>query len=361
MSQMARLAALRARLVTEHLDALLITSLPNVRYLTNFSGSNAIALVAADDTVLLTDFRYRTQAELESGQLARVRIETVSLWDGVWATLKEWERVTVIGFESPHLTHRDFQRVVERAEGRHWRPTTDLCEQLRARKDPGEIALIRAAGEAAFAALRRTLDEVRVGDTELEICGKLERALRDMGSTAHPFAPIVAAGERAALPHARASARSIALGDFLLLDFGAAVEGYCCDVTRTVLIGKATTRQREVYEVVRQAQAAAFDGLRAGLTGREADALARGVIEGAGLGESFGHGLGHGIGLEVHEAPRLSRLAEDPLPEGAVVTVEPGVYLPDWGGVRIEDDVVLRAGGIGLLTEFPRDLLELGL
>jgi Xaa-Pro aminopeptidase len=170
----------------------------------------------------------------------------------------------------------------------------------------------------------------------------------------------VASGPRAALPHAHSSPRPIESGDFLLMDFGAIVGGYCSDVTRTVVVGSATAEQREVYDVVREANAKGSHAVRTGMTGRDADALARDYIDRAGYGAQFGHSLGHGIGLEVHEAPRLARTAEGALAEGAVVTIEPGIYRPGWGGVRIEDDVVLEADGPRVLTEFPRELIELG-
>lgn len=354
-----RLAALVERLVSNHLDGLLVTSLPNIRYLTGFSGSNALLFVSARETHLVTDFRYQTQATSESGDVCNVRIETSSLWSGLWAVLASTQGVQAIGFESAHLLHRDFQRLLEQGDRWHWRPTTDLVEGLRAQKDAGEVAQIRTAGAMAMHALRETLEAVRVGMTELEVCGTLERALRDAGSDAHPFPPIIASGPRSALPHARASGRAIAPGEFLLLDFGASAGGYCSDVTRTVVLGHADDRQRETYEAVREANRVAREGIRAGMRGREGDALARTVLEARGLGELFGHGLGHGIGLEVHEAPRLSRLAEEVLPEGSVVTIEPGVYVPEWGGVRIEDDVHLSADGADLLTDFTRELLIL--
>jgi len=345
-------------LVANALDGLLVTSLANVRYLTGFSGSNALCFVSAREIILITDFRYQTQATEEAGTLASVRIEQSSLWTGLWAVLPT-SGVDAIGFESAHLLHRDFQRLLEQSDRWRWRPTTDLVEGLRAQKDAGEVEHIRAAGRVAMEALQRTLDEVRPGMTELAVCGVLERALRQAGSEAHPFPPIIASGPRSALPHARASERTIAPGDFLLLDFGATSGGYCSDVTRTVVVGQADERQREVHAAVREANAAARAGIRAGMRGQEGDALARGVLEGRGLGEAFGHGLGHGIGLQVHEAPRLSRLAEEVLPVGSVVTIEPGVYVPEWGGVRIEDDVHLSAAGPELLTDFTRELLEL--
>jgi Xaa-Pro aminopeptidase len=195
--------------------------------------------------------------------------------------------------------------------------------------------------------------------TELALAGVLERALREEGSEGFPFETIVASGPRSALPHARAGTREVQRGDFLLLDFGAIVGGYCADVTRTVVLGGADERQREIYDVVRCANAIASAQVRAGMKGRDGDALARDYIHGRGHGEAFGHGLGHGLGLEVHEAPRLSRTAEAVLPPGAVVTIEPGIYLPGWGGVRIEDDVYLAPTGPVVLTHFTRDLLEL--
>jgi len=211
----------------------------------------------------------------------------------------------------------------------------------------------------ATSALEKTLGELRAGLTENEVAGMLEQNLRNAGSDGFPFSTIVASGERSALPHARAGSRPIAPGDFVLLDFGAVYEGYCADVTRTVVVGQASERQRDVYEAVKEANERARSLIAPGMTGQQADAIARNALTARGFGEAFGHGLGHGLGIEVHEAPRLSRVAEGHLPEGAVVTIEPGVYLPGWGGVRIEDDVHLVNGGAVLLTEFPRDLIEL--
>jgi Xaa-Pro aminopeptidase len=265
-----------------------------------------------------------------------------------------------MGFETAHIQHREFQRLVEAGARWQWRPTTDLVETLRERKDDDEIALIRDAAGVATRALERTLPQLHVGMTELEVAGVLEKSLRDEGSEGFPFPSIVASGPRSALPHARSSPRTLERGDFLLMDFGAEVNGYCSDITRTVVMGKADEEQRGLYEIVREANALASSGVRAGMTGRDADAIARHYIDRAGFGELFGHSLGHGIGLEVHEAPRLARTAESGLPDGAVVTIEPGVYRPGWGGVRIEDDVVLDSDGPHILTDFPRELLELG-
>jgi Xaa-Pro aminopeptidase len=355
-----RLSALADGLTAAHVDGLLITSLPNVRYLTGFSGSSALLFVSQRDVVLITDFRYQTQIAEEVGDLARITIEPQSLWTGLWQQLGALANLEVIGFESAHLLHRDFQRLLEAGARWQWRPTMDLVEALRERKDAGELALIEAANGIATRALDRTLPQVRVGMTELEVAGVLEKALRDEGSEGFPFPSIVASGPRSALPHARSSTRRVEPGDFLLLDFGAETHGYCADVTRTFVVGRAGPEQREVYEVVRAANEQAASKVRAGMTGRDADAIARDYIEHRGYGDLFGHSLGHGLGLEVHEAPRLARTADAALAEGAVVTIEPGIYRPGWGGVRIEDDVFLGPDGPKILTSFPRELIELG-
>ena len=354
-----RLAALVESLTAAHLDGLLITSLPNVRYLTGFSGTSALLFVTARDVLLVTDFRYQTQVRAEVGDLARITVEPQSLWSGLWQLLSQASNVEIAGFESAHIVHRDFQRLVESGPRPRWRPTTDLVEALRERKDSDEVARIRAAAAMATAALANTLPAIRIGMTELEVAGVLEKSIRDAGSEAFPFPSIVASGERSALPHARSSARKIGRGEFLLMDFGAASDGYCADITRTVVLGKANDEQRSVYDVVRQANELAAGEVRAGLTGREADAVARDYIERCGYGEEFGHGLGHGLGIEVHEAPRLARTADGMLSSGAVVTIEPGIYRPGWGGVRIEDDVHLAPNGPELLTEFTHELIEL--
>jgi Xaa-Pro aminopeptidase len=211
-------------------------------------------------------------------------------------------------------------------------------------------------------ALHEVAPTIRCGESELAIAARLEYALRRRGSEWHPFQTIVASGERSALPHARTSSRVVAPGDLLLIDFGAQVGGYCSDITRMMVVGRpADERQREVHGTVRDAQAKARAGIRAGMTGREADAMARDLIAARGFGEAFGHSLGHGIGLEVHEAPRVAATSDTPLPVGAVVTVEPGIYLPGWGGVRLEDDVWLTPDGPVLLTDGNTDLLELDL
>ncbi len=335
--------------------------MPNIRYLTGFSGTSALVFATARAEVLfITDFRYETQAADEVGDFARVVVDRDSIWATLWRGLPDLAHVELAGFESAHLVHRDFERLLDSGKRWQWRPTVDLVEHLRERKSPDELERITEAAGVATRALARALPAVRVGMTELQVAGVLERALRDEGSEAFPFPTIVASGERSALPHARTSTRPLRRGDFLLLDFGAAVGGYCADVTRTVVVGRADTEQRDVYAIVRAANATAAGQVRTGMRGKDADALARDYIDARGYADAFGHSLGHGLGLEVHEAPRLSRTAEALLGIDAVVTIEPGIYRPGWGGVRIEDDVHLGATGTTVLTHFTRDLLEVG-
>ena len=353
-----RLAALTSGLTANHLDGLLLSGLPNIRYLTGFSGSNALALVTPKQVYLITDFRYKTQLADEVGHHASVVIEPQSLWTGLWRVMGSLPQMDVAGFESAHLLHRDFQRLLDAGARWQWRPTTDLVETLRERKDAGELALITAAAAVADRALGRTLPQLAAGMTELQIAGILEKMLRDEGSEGFPFPSIVASGARAALPHARSSRKVVERGELLLLDFGAEVGGYCADITRTVVIGTATGEQREIYAIVREANELASSGVRAGMRGRDADAIARSYIERQGYGEAFGHSLGHGLGLEVHEAPRLARTADAPLVPNSVVTIEPGIYRAGWGGIRIEDDVHLGPSGPEMLTHFTRELAE---
>src|SRR5881628_672072 len=221
-----RIAALADGITAAHMDGLLVSSPANVRYLSGFSGSSALLFVTPRDSLLITDFRYQTQAAEEVGELARVVIESQSLWTGLWQNLSQLAYVSIAGFESAHVLHRDFQRLLEAGARWQWRPTIDLVETLREHKDAGELALIEAANGIATRALERTLPCVRAGMTELEVAGVLEKALRDEGSEGFPFPSIVASGPRSALPHARSSARRVEAGDFLLLDFGAETGGY---------------------------------------------------------------------------------------------------------------------------------------
>ncbi len=337
-------------------DALIVTHLPNIRWLTGFTGSAGIVVLTGNRLALVTDFRYAVQAPQEVGPTVEVVVDRSNVWERVQRLVSG---LGVVAFESHVMTVREADRLAGLLKGAALQPTVDLIEQYRQVKNAAEVDAIRAAGALAHAALAEVLPTIRAGEREIDVAARLEAALRVRGSEWHPFQTIVASGPRSALPHARTSERVIGQDELLLIDFGAQVDGYCADITRTMVIGRADQQQRVIHALVQEAQLRARANVRAGMTGREADALARDVIAARGYGDAFGHSLGHGLGLEVHEAPRLAATVEALLPVGAVVTIEPGIYLPGWGGVRLEDDVWLAPDGPVLLTDGHTDLLEL--
>lgn len=357
--QPARLARLRRRLEDAGLGGFLVVHPPNIRYLSGFSGSSAFLLVLREETHLLTDFRYEEQAASEIPSDVSLRVAREGLFPELGALCGSLTGIGRVGFEPARVTVRDHGELRERCADLSWMEADGEVEALRARKGPEELALLRCAVEAAREALDHTLKRVEEGATELELVAELEYALRRAGSGPPPFEPIVAGGPRSSLPHARPGDRPLAEGDLLLFDFGAEVGGYCSDLTRTFVLGSARDWQRDVHGAVEEARGAAVEALRPGTPCREVDAVARAVLDRHGYGERFGHSTGHGIGLEIHEDPRLSRRSEEVVREGHVVTVEPGVYLPGRGGVRIEDDVAVGEDGPVLLGEVPRELREL--
>ena len=356
---MPRLKELRASLETAGLDGLLVSHLPNIRYISGFTGSSALLLVHENGACLLTDFRYETQLESELSGDVTPRVTRDGLVPALAGLLSELSAVARIGFESERVTVRDWKEMGERCESVAWEPTTDQVERLRATKDDQEIDRLRRAAKIGDEALRHVLEGALEGVTEREVAANLDHRMRLLGSEGAAFDTIVASGPRTALPHATPSDRLIQAGDFLLLDFGATVEGYRSDMTRTVVIGSASDWQRMVYSTVMEALENALALVQAGRPARDVDASARQTLDDAGLGERFGHSTGHGIGLEVHEAPRLHHRSDELLLRGNVVTVEPGVYFPGRGGVRIEEDVVAEDSGCVVLTAFPRDLMEI--
>jgi Xaa-Pro aminopeptidase len=362
---------LKAQIGASGLDAMLVTDLINVRYLSGFSGSNGALLVFADDRVpvLVTDGRYRTQAAEQAPDL-EIAIERAlgrylvgqAADGGVRKLGFESNVVTVDGFDalSSELDERAGDTELVRAAG--------TVEALREVKDAGELALLRLACEAADAALDNLVARggLRPGRTEREVSRELEALMLDHGADGISFETIVAAGPNSAIPHHRPTDAVLAQGDFVKIDFGALVAGYHSDMTRTFVLGKAADWQLEVYQLVADAQRAGREALRPGAGLREVDGAARQLIADAGYGENFGHGLGHGVGLQIHEAPGIGATSAGTLLAGSVVTVEPGVYLPGRGGVRIEDTLVVAGGTptepetVGqtseLLTRFPKEL-----
>ncbi|MBJ7329038.1 MAG: aminopeptidase P family protein [Solirubrobacteraceae bacterium] len=347
---------LEATLEDAGVDVLFVSNLVNVRWLCGFTGSNAAALVGAGRRVFITDFRYLTQAADQVGGGWEHRIAPELL-------VRAAEELAGagplrLGFDDAHLTVKQHARLAEKLPADvELVAAGGLVEELRATKDPDEIARIRAAAEVADAAFTEVILEGGiVGKTERAIALDLEIAMRRRGAEGVSFAPIIAAGPHGALPHAEPRDVAIPPNTLVVVDWGAQMDGYASDCTRTVATGELDGRDREVYELVLRAQEAALAAVRPGPTGREVDAVARTIIDDAGHSEHFGHGLGHGVGMEVHEGPRLSKLGETPLEPGHVVTVEPGVYLPGAVGVRIEDLVVVTADGADVLSGLSKAL-----
>jgi Xaa-Pro aminopeptidase len=358
MDRADRLAAL---LVERELDALLVSNLVNVRWLTGFTGSNGLALVGVGGTdsqrLFVTDFRYLTQSaeQLDTGWRREIAPEILP---AVAKALKAGDGITLrLGFDDASLSVKDHGTLAGRlAEGVELVAASGAVEQLRAVKDAGELDKIRAAAKLADAALTEVLGRGLVGRTERDVALDLEVTMRKAGAEAASFAPIVAAGEHSALPHAVPRDVVIPAGTLVTIDWGAQLDGYASDCTRTYATGELDPRDREIYELVLRAQETSLAAVRAGAGGREVDAVAREIITAAGHGEHFGHGLGHGVGAEVHEGPRLSQRSDSTLAVGQVVTVEPGVYVPGAVGVRIEDLAVVTDDGCEVLTGLPKHL-----
>ena len=356
MDHARRRSELEAVLDELELDAVLVTRLVNVRYLTGFTGTNGQLLAARSAGVFLTDGRYEDQSERQVPDLER-RIYPRGL-AGVLADTCRGLDVKRVGFEAAGVTYKTW-RELERLDGVELVPTEDVVERLRWSKDDEELRLIERAQAAADDAFERVTSKLAEGMTEREVAFELEIAMRDAGAEALGFPTIAAFGENAAEPHHGPTERALARGDIVKLDFGARVEGYHSDMTRTVAFGEPDPKLREIHELVLRAHEAGASAVRAGARGGDADAAARSVIEEAGYGDRFGHSLGHGIGLEVHEGPTLRDGGDDVLPEGSVVTVEPGIYLPGMGGVRIEDMVLVGSEGCRALPRTPKELVVL--
>ncbi|HKU59150.1 MAG TPA: Xaa-Pro peptidase family protein [Gaiellaceae bacterium] len=341
----------RIEAVAHHLDApLLVTNLTNVRYLTGFESSNAAILIKPDgDATLWTDFRYIEEARKAQG----VTVEMVArnLLKDIAPDLGS------VQFEADALPYAQWQ--VLDGEGVKLTPTRGIVEELRAVKDDGELEAIRRAVRAADHAFEALTAEAWVGRTEREIAWRFQELMHAHGADTISFEPIVAAGPNGAKPHADPSDRIVEADTLVVVDFGVKLDGYCSDCTRTVTTGKIPNRMREIYDVCLAAQTAAVAGIRPTMTGVEADKIARSIIEEAGYGAEFGHGLGHGIGLDVHEAPRLSTESSDTLQTGNVITVEPGIYVEGYAGVRIEDLVIVTDDGVEIVSSFPKTLVEL--
>ena len=362
----------REALTAAGVDALVVTALPNVLYLTNFTGSSGIAILDADRIRFLTDFRYLTAIAAMRGTphecpgLEPVVVE--GSYDVTLAAEIEALAPRRVGFEAAHLTvaRCNWLEATLRSRSADVRlvPTEHLVERARVRKDDYEIATVREAARRLSAIAREVASEVRRGRTERAVAAAIDWRIREAGFERSAFDTIVASGPHAALPHARPSERTITEGDLVVLDFGGVYDSYCVDLTRTVVVGKADARVHEVYDAVREARNRAIEAVAPGRSRFDIDAAARDLLASRGLGEAFGHGTGHGLGIEVHEDPRITRRRRDidaddeAVAPGMIFTIEPGAYLPGWGGVRIEDDVLVTDSGVEVLTDAPTDLTE---
>jgi Xaa-Pro aminopeptidase len=364
MGTSARMAKLRERLLSENADAIAITSVHNVAYCTGFRDAlddepAHVALVGAADAVLLTDGRYiEALTAAARGSEWRVCLAGGSLAEAVSEELRALG-ATRLALETS-LSHARFE-VFSAVHSGDVIEAAGWVEELRTAKDAEEISAIEAAQTLTDSAFRHLVEDgvVCAGVRERDIALELEFFMRREGSEGVAFPPIVASGPNSALPHAAPSERTLAQGDFVVLDFGARVGGYCSDMTRTVVVGRATDRHQEIYDAALEANRVGIAAVAAGRPGREIDAEARAVITQRGFGDCFGHGLGHGVGLEVHERPGLGPRSEAPVPLGAVLTIEPGIYVPGYGGVRIEDLTVVDEAGARVLTRSTKELLEL--
>lgn len=356
-----RLERLRRLMKAEGLDALFLASPANIRYFSGFSGTDSYVYLSAEKQVILTDSRYTLLAE-EAG--AGFQVLTVSAGRGYGALLAELlqdDDAKRLGFEDEAMLYHTVKNLQEHAgipEG-SWIAVGEKISQLRAVKTELEISWMARAEQIGDEAFSYIIKEMKPGVTELEIAAKLEYFMRMQGAEDKSFDTIVASGYHSSMPHAVPTAKALEAGDFVTLDFGCRYHGYCSDMTRTVVLGKASDRQKDLYRIVLEAQQAALEGLRPGITGAQGDRLARRVIEEAGYGDCFGHSLGHSVGLEIHEKPSLSPKDDTILEPGMMETVEPGIYVAGFGGVRIEDLVVLTEKGCRNLTHSPKELLEL--
>jgi Xaa-Pro aminopeptidase len=354
----ARLAKLRTAMAERQVDGLLVCKPENRAYLSGFTGSSGWLLVSADRAVLVTDFRYVEQATAQAQAYEVVRQGQVHF--PTIAEIVGQMGATRLGFEGDFITADEFRQYEQLLPDLDLVPVTGMVEGLRMFKDEGEIAIMAKAAAIADEAWSHILGHIRPGVTEWDVAVELEYSMRKLGAQGPAFDTIVASGVRSSLPHGRASQKVIAAGDLVTCDFGALYEGYCSDMTRTVMVGEPTEKQREIYAIVLEAQLRGVAACKAGMTGMDLDEVCRSYIRERGYGENFGHGTGHGVGRFIHEGPKVSvKGANDVLQAGMVVTIEPGIYVAGWGGVRIEDMLLVTETGCRRLSQSPKELVIL--
>lgn len=351
--KLVKLQKLRNEMEQQNIEALLITSQYNLRYITEFTGSAGLALVTQKKAYFVTDFRYTEQASAQVQAFEVVQAKT-NLLEEV-AEISKSLGLSSVSFEQDYVTFASYTQYAEKMEA-ELKPASGLIEKIRMIKTPEEVEVLKAAAKIADDAFEHICTFIKPGMAEVEVSNELEFFMRKQGATSSSFDIIVASGSRSALPHGVASDKKIEEGDMVTLDFGALYNGYISDITRTVAVGEPSDKMKEVYQIVLDSQVLALQNIKPGMTGIEADAIARDHIKSKGYGEAFGHSTGHGIGLEVHEAPGLSSKSKTVLEPGMAVTVEPGIYLPGIGGVRIEDDILITESGNERLTHSTKEL-----
>jgi len=349
-----RLRKLRKELQAQELDAILVTRPENQRYLSGFTGGEAALLITTELALLLTDFRYYEQVAEEAPDFRLEKVEGKA--SAVLGRLVKEHDIHSLGFESTHVPFNQYQEWKKACRGTRLVPLQDTVERLRLIKDQGELAAMKKAIAVSDAACDHIRQTLRVGMTEKEVAWEMESFMRTHGAEGLSFGIIAGSGPNGAKPHAVLQDRPIQKGEPVVLDLGAIVDGYHSDVTRTICLGKPDKKLQTIYDIVLRAQLAAEEGARVGMTGKEIDALARKVISDAGHAEHFGHGLGHGVGLAVHEGPRASPLSTTVFEPGMLCTIEPGIYIPGWGGIRIEDIVLFKKDRTVVLTQTRKEL-----
>ncbi len=353
-----RIDAIRAMAKAENLDGVIVNHLDHIRYLTGFTGSSAMLIIGPKKADFFTDFRYKEQS---AKQVKGAKIHIVV--GEPTGQLKEFPEFNTknfrYGYNGEFLTVTGSRRLAAALPDCLLVPADSIFAELGWVKDTEEVANITKAAGISDLAFERVLPLVRPGIRESEVAAELEYQMMMLGSEKPAFESIVASGYRSALPHGIASKKKLKMGDFVTFDFGATFNGYVSDITRTVVVGKATTKQKKIYNLVLKANKAGIKKVKAGVTGKAVDGVCRKIITNAGYGKNFGHGTGHGIGFFVHVGPRLSTISGDKLKVNNVLTVEPGIYISGWGGVRIEDDVVVTRSGCRVITTAPKNLLEL--
>lgn len=337
----------------ESVDALLVSTFLNWRYISGFRGDAGSLLITAKSAYMFTDSRYIEQAQKEAAGFNAVM--TSLDVDEVKAAVSR-EGVKRLAFEKDHVTYSDWEKLKERFEGVELVPASGWVEELRLVKTPEEILCIQKAQDIADDAFALLTNSIHIGSREIDLALEFEFTMRRMGSDGLAFPIIAVAGERSSLPHGVPIGAEVRDGDFVTFDFGARYEGYCSDETRTFVVGHLDAKHKEIYDIVLEAQLAGLDAVKPGVKGMDVDGAGRKVIDKAGYGQYFGHGIGHGVGLNVHEGPRAGRKSEDVLKPGMIVTVEPGIYIPGFGGCRIEDLVLVTETGHRVLSNSPKEL-----